>query len=471
MLDGEPGERRLRELIGHPRFTHLAAIDGLITELEARFPRSVSLTLPDERQADRLLYMRRELPDCTVVFVVNNDREHAHDVEVRIQGSGSLETWDMLTGEKAGVAVASRDGSIVFRDRFGPAESKLYVLSGEERHPRAIRREPGGLLTRVAESAVALGQPVSYSRTAPNALVLDRCQYRLGDEAWSEPMEVWQAQKNVRERLGMRQVYANGKLQRHFWIREPHANDGAPVEFRFVFDVKDIPEKDVFFVFEQAERFRFRLNGQPFEEQPRGWYLDRSMGTVKLPASALTAGRNVLKVGCEYRHDMEIEDAFLIGDFALDAERRIVTEPETLLLGDWCRQGYMHYCGSMVYRFEFEADPADKRPVVMEMGAFEAVTLNLKANGRLEKAIPWRAAGTVELTHALVPGTNRIEVEVAGSPRNLLGPFHEADPDPKWTDWWSFRPTGEKYTPEYKLRPYGLMGEIRIYRLATDAPE
>lgn len=470
LLDGEPAEERLRELVRHPRFRHLAEVDGLIAELEAGLSRPVSLTLPDGRQADRLLYMRRELADCTVVFVVNNDRENAWDAEVSIQGGGRVEVWDALTGEKAEVPVVSRDGRVGFRERFGPAESRLYVLSGVEGPARGIRRDAGGF-TRSAHSAVGLGEPVSFARTAPNALVLDRCRYRLGDEAWSETMEVWVAQKNVRERLGMRQVYANGKLQRYFWIHEPHENDGAPVEFRFVFEVKDRPAAEMFFVFEQAERFRFRLNGQPLGDGPQGWYLDRSMGTVKLPASALAAGRNLLDVSCEYRHDMEIEDAFLIGDFAVDAERCIVKEPEELLLGDWCRQGYPHYCGSMIYRFEFEADPADDRPVVMEMGPYEAVTMHLTVNGRLEKAIPWRAAGTVEITDALVPGTNRIEVEVAGSPRNLLGPLHEADPNPKWTDWWSFRPTGDGYTPEYKLRPYGLAGEIRISRMTTDAPK
>ncbi|MBW5447720.1 hypothetical protein GE107_16825 [Cohnella sp. CFH 77786] len=466
MMEGEPAEARLREMLRHPRLKHFRSVDGLVAELEAGLSRSVSLTLPDGRQADRLLYMRRELRDCTVVFVVNNDRENAHDVEVRLQGGGRLEAWDPLTGGKAEVPVVSKDDSVLFRERFGPAESKLYVLSGDEAgHTGTIRRDPGAL-TQSAYFAVGLGEPVSFARTAPNALVLDRCQYRFEGEAWSETMDVWRAQKEIRARLGMRQVYANGKLQRYFWVHEPHGNDGKPVDFRFVFHVQDIPPTDTFVAFEQAERFRFRLNGEPIVEGPQGWYLDRCMSTVKLPVPV--SGENVLEIGCEYIHDMEIEDAFLIGDFAVDGSRRLVREPGNLRLGDWCPQGYPHYCGSMVYRFEFEADLSAGNPIVMEMGAYEAVTLNLTVNGRHGKAIPWRAAGTVELTEWLVPGKNRIEVEVVGSPRNLLGPLHVNRPDGAWLDWWSFHPTEREYTGEYVLRPYGLMGEIRLYRIESN---
>jgi len=57
-----------------------------------------------------------------------------------------------------------------------------------------------------------------------------------------------------------------------------------------------------------------------------------------------------------------------------------------------------------------------------------------------------------------------LAIEVVGSPRNLLGPLHEADPHPAWLDWWSFRPEGEAYTPDYELHPYGLMEPIQVKR-------
>ncbi|WP_271752736.1 glycosyl hydrolase [Cohnella sp. JJ-181] len=468
MLDGREAAAELRALIGHPRYNPLTSMDDLPAALAARLPRPVSLRRADGAEEKRLLCMRRELPDCTVVFAANNDREAGCEAEVRIEGVGTLERWDPLTGETYRVPSRQEAGCTVFRERFGPTDSKLYVLRRAETVTGAAPLDDSESVSSAAAAASkepwkVFAQPTAFSRTAPNALVLDRCQYRLGGGDWSETMDVWQAQRELRERLGMRQVYANGKLQRYHWVREPHPEDGAEASFRFTFHVVDIPEEDTHLAFEQAERFRFTLNGELVEARPSGWYLDKSLRTVTLPR--LVAGDNALIVDCAYTHDMELEDAFLIGSFALDAHRSLVREPERLALGDWCLQGYPHYCGSMVYRYEFSANAnrADPARLFLKMGTYEAVTIKLTLNGLHERAIPWRAAGTVELTEGLADGVNRLEVEVAGSPRNLLGPLHEAETGAAWTDWWSFRPTGDAYTPSYQLLPYGLTGPIELF--------
>ncbi|WP_409346171.1 glycosyl hydrolase [Paenibacillus sp. MBLB4367] len=458
-MNGEP-DARLQCLTGHPRFRSFQTSHDLWTELKTILRRSVSLTDRSGREDGRLLYMRRELSDCTVVFVVNNDRDASIEAVVRIQGSGRLEEWNSLTGDRKEKAVKSSEGDVVFAETFGPADSKLYVLfrSSKDKPAHPIQEK-----VEVRQPLTGIRSVGSFTRTTPNALVLDQCQYRVRDEAWSGTMSVWQAQREVREKLQMRQVYRNGGLQRYFWIHDDHDHNGTETAFRFVFHVKDIPATDSFIVFEQAERFNFRLNGRTLPERPSGWYLDRSMTTVKLPS--LLPGENVLEVSCAYTHDMEIEDAFLIGDFAVDNGRRIVREPEQLRFGDWCLQGYPHYCGSMIYHVDFAADPSEGMRIVMELGSYEAVTVRLMVNGRHEKSIPWRAAGTVELTDWLVDGNNRIDIEVVGSPRNLFGPLHEARSDSAWTDWWSFRPTGHDYTPEYVLHPYGLMEQFQIFRV------
>lgn len=469
LLDGREAAAELSALTAHAGFRQLGDMYRLPEALAGLFPRPVSLRGRDGAEERRLLCMRRELPDGIVVFAANNDREAGCEAEIRIEGAGTVERWDPLSGAAQPVASRHEGGFTVFEERFGPTESRLYVLHAGEAEARQVAAGAAEIAPTVdaaramqhAEPWLVLDGPVAFSRSAPNALVLDRCQYRLGDEAWSEEMDVWQAQRALRERLGMRQVYANGKLQRYLWIGEPHARDGAEAAFRFTFRVADVPEGGVRLAFEQAERFRFALNGRPVAHSPEGWYLDRSMGTVELPA--LTQGDNVLDVACAYAQDMELEDAFLLGDFALDEYRSLVREPARLVLGDWCRQGYPHYCGSMIYHFEFMADAARDARIFMEMGPYEAVTMKLTINNRREQAIPWRAAGTVELTDWLTDGLNRLDIEVAGSPRNLLGPLHEAESGAAWTDWWSFRPTGDDYSPSYRLLPYGIMGPIKLF--------
>ncbi|MZQ85549.1 hypothetical protein GQF01_25855 [Paenibacillus sp. 5J-6] len=461
LLDGEPSVA-LALLTGHPSYQHLGSWNELLNELERITPRAVSLVESSGQEAQKLLYMRRDLQDCTVVFVVNNDRDTAQEVEVRIEGSGQLEEWVLRTGEVCEKSAHIQDGYVQFREHFGPADSKLYVLS--RNHESVLPKRRAAVLQDLQElqPLIRLGSAASFTRTHPNALVLDRCQYRLRDAAWSEPLEVWQAQQQVRKQLNMRPVYANGNLQRYKWIHEPHDEDGTPVAFRFCFEVKELPLSDTYLVFEQLERFRVYLNGQLLTEKPDGWFLDRSMSKVKLPL--LQEGENELEIQCAYTHDMELENAFLIGDFAVDRDRRLLHEADHLELGDWGGQGYPYYCGSIIYHFELDGDLTSGKRTVMKVSNFEAVTLHVKVNGQHEQAIPWKAAGVVELTDWLVQGRNRIDLEVVGSPRNLLGPLHEAPTDRQWLDWWSFHPDEEAYTPEYMLLPYGLMAPIEIYQ-------
>ncbi|UKS29463.1 hypothetical protein LOZ80_11225 [Paenibacillus sp. HWE-109] len=460
-IDGEQ-THELQSLLGHPRFHRLQTQHELLKELASYAGRTLRLIDHNGQEAVQLMCMRRELSDCTVLFVVNNDRESGCEVEVRIKGSGRLEEWNPLTGESWEKPVQSHNGDIIFQEHFGQADSKLYILSHSGETTLPAEQKWGN-----SQPLTSLGPVTRFTKTAPNAVVLDSCQYRIIDEPWSEMMSVWQAQQLVRERLQMRQVFANGNLQRHFWIHDSHMNNGTPMTIRFVFHVKDIPVTDTFIVFEQAHRFQFRCNGQFISDKPDGWYLDRSMSKLKLPL--LLQGENRLEISCEYTHDMEIEDAFLIGDFALDSNWSLVKEPTSLQFGDWCLQGYPHYCGSMVYHFEFNVNLEEGNRIVLELGPYEAVTLSMTINGQHEQPIPWRPARGVELTGLLTNGINSLDIEVVGSPRNLLGPLHEASPNPTWVDWWSFHPAGQAYSPEYVLRPYGLMGQIHIYQIAPKA--
>ena len=71
--------------------------------------------------------------------------------------------------------------------------------------------------------------------------------------------------------------------------------------------------------------------------------------------------------------------------------------------------------------------------------------------------VPWRAAGMIDITEALEEGDNHLEIEIYSSLRNVFGPFHLAGDRPEVTNDSVFRTIGEKYTPEYKVEPYGIL--------------
>ena len=205
------------------------------------------------------------------------------------------------------------------------------------------------------------------------------------------------------------------------------------------------------------------LNGE-MASAADGWYLDRAFERVPLPP--LKAGRNILVLECRYTNRMEFEDCYLLGDFGVNLDRTLVAEPLTLHFGDWGPQGYLHYAGSMIYHATFEHTPGEQ--VILELGDYRATTVTIHVNGAQAGHIPWRAANGLDLTAYLQPGPNQIGIEVVGSPRNMLGPLHLKAGDEAWTDWRSFRTTGERYTPEVVVVPYGLMTPVRILAANPD---
>lgn len=465
MLEGRL-EKRLDELYTHKNVAVVQDGEAAVEALEGILKRRVSIQYVQNSQgkeADELLYMLQDIGDrdnSRVLFVVNNDRNGSHQVSIKMEGTGVLEQWDALTGSTQRLNAVSSGGFIRFEDDFGPAESKLYLLTAGRQPEGAPDGDQAPAVEVRPSKVVTLGQECRFRRTQPNVLVLDRCSYRLGDSGWSKEMDVWQAQRDVREALGMRQIYSNGQEQRYQWILEPHPGDGEPVEWKFAFQVGQPPSGGLHLVVESAEDYDIQLNGERIANRPDGWFLDRAFDNV--PLTGVKKGWNELVLSCRYLNRMEVEDCYLTGDFSVDSERKLAAEPHSLKFGDWCLQGYPHYCGSMVYSFDAEGPQEAGRQVVLELGEHSAVTVEIQVNGRSAGHIPWRAANRVDVTQFMHGGMNLIEIEAMGSPRNMLGPFHQAAGDTSVTNWASFRREGKDYTPEYKLHPYGLFGSVTL---------
>lgn len=467
-IDAQPSER-LASLWSRPGVSVLSQVDMLNAALEAELPRRVSLVTPQGQQAAHLLYMQRALDGGdagkTAYFIVNNDRQTGYPIEVTLEGQGRLEEWDSLTGQTCVLAAVQRDGKLVFDTYFGPAGSRLYIVDPSATpDPDAVEHEfsqfeTSGLTPWGAGSQDDFIGPVtSFTRTDPNILTLDTCQYRMAGAAWSPVMEVWRAQDAVRRSLGMRPNFYNGLPQRYRWALKPHTRDGEFLELRFTFTVRDAPETPVYLLAEKAEQFTILLNGEKVTGQVDGWYLDRAFHKVRLPG--VKPGSNELVLTCAYTNYMELEDCYLLGDFAVSLDREIIREPARLHFGSWTSQGYPHYAGSMIYHTRVDYQPG--RRARLYLGEHQAVDVAVMVNGQAAGHIPWRAANGLDITGFMTEGANQVDIEVVSSPRNMLGPLHRAPEHEAWTDNRSFRRTDKTFTPEYVFWQWGLFGQARI---------
>lgn len=139
----------------------------------------------------------------------------------------------------------------------------------------------------------------------------------------------------------------------------------------------------------------------------------------RLPvARLLRVGENTLQVETDEAKPLPFLPALILwGNFAVDAQRRIVAPPKTLAPGDWRAQGYPAFCGVGCYRTTVQWAAAPAR-LGLDSGGYPARVL---VNGRECGRRPW-APFEFDLRKAARAGSNEIVVEVAGTVGHLFVP-------------------------------------------------
>jgi hypothetical protein len=142
-----------------------------------------------------------------------------------------------------------------------------------------------------------------------------------------------------------------------------------------------------------------------------------------------------------------------------------------------------YYSGTATYQKTFhlaDAALAEKTtPLRLDLGQVEVVA-RVKVNGK-DCCIAWKPPYQVDISHALRPGSNTLEIEVANTWVNRLIGDEKLPLDSKWKDhetlleWPDWFKNGQSapggrftfttcrhYTKDSKLMPAGLLGPVRI---------
>lgn len=456
-VEGRP-DMRGRRLYERPETKRVADIPELLRMLETLFPEALRIRSRLGAEDEQLLAQFRRVGADALLIAINHSRDESREAEFYVPARGRVIAFDPWSNERRALASRPAGKGMRFIDELAPVGSRVYFIESQEKseavEPTFAYRHPH----RTIELFAALGPMAEFERDQPNALTLDRCRFALGADALSEEMELWRAQRIIRQRLNMQDICRNGIPQRYTWLEREKIIPGAPFLLEFSFDVVDVPNTPCRFAIEKPDGLEIECNGQRCARVD-GFFLDRGIALFELPR--LRRGHNAIAVRAQYNAARELEDAFLLGDFAVTPERRIKREPERLRFGDWCLQGYPHYAGSMIYRFHVPAAPALKR-VILRMGEVSASVCELRVNGERAALLFGKCRREAELTHLLKRSENLLEIKAVGTPRNLLGPLHRAYDGCCRISWEDFRTEGALHCDDYVLHPYGLMGQIAL---------
>lgn len=434
----ELNQEILSKVMKHKNLRILGVEDDLSKALQEY--RVISIENTNGEQEKELLYQLRKTEKGYFLFVVNNSRDKAVTAKIQLDVKGNVEEWKALTGKtEMNCLYENTEKGMAIHAIFQKAESKIYFINEEQ----------------VVEKI--LPEVTAIALSSQNVMPLDICCYCLEQEPFSQQMEVWQAQYQLRERLQMMQIHLNGLPQRYQWIHSAHPSDGKEVCLSFTFE----SEQEILgasLAVERIEEFQILFNGKPVTNQANGWFLDQAFQTVVLPP--IQKGENRVDLTCRYYHHMELENLYLIGDFGVTDERILTKLPETLVVGNWCTQGLKHYCGNVIYKYEYEYNAKFKK-VELRIPEISATTMTVLIN-ETEIDVPWNMTEAIPITEYLREGRNQLEIEVVGSPRNMLGPLHLKHEKPEKICDSCFCPKAEDYTEKYGLASYGIMQNIMI---------
>lgn len=357
---------------------------------------SVKVVTDPPEAAGAVLVTERVWEGRRIIAVLNTG-ETVIEVRIECAGVGACvaERWDMASGTMAPECWLNADEDFAATRTLVPGVPDVRVFIPEKTPVKVP------VLTTYRET-----RQIAFDwrgrRAAANVLRLDRC--RIGDSGTMMTVA------SAREYLYKRIRRAKGPV----WLRSEWPFEISPI----------IPWTEACqAVVELPKDAGVFLNGEELYLNVKERVLDRSMTPVNLPR--LLLGTNTLAIEGEYDDAWAFESPWIRGEFrvATDDNARFVMEFDSgpIAVGAWPELGMPFYFGSVFYVAETEADALRTGEHVVLNAPGLAGSASVRVNGGAAGEI-WRRLNRCEITKWWKRGRVLIEIEVANTLRNFLGP-------------------------------------------------
>ena len=381
--------------------------------------------------SDALHIQTRVFDGKRIIFITNTSADEYVDVEITVKDCNGLAGVDVKTLTAFPMrGKINSDGSVSVLYDFGESGSCVLIESDTE----LLSFTPSA-----PQRVMSLEREFDVCGNTENMLTLDTAAVSLNGSDFTDIRPIVRIKDNL--------------LKERF--------EGA-VSLRYYFTVDELP-KSLVFVCEPMRYTSIKVNGKSstFDD---GWRFDRSFCVSDL-TDTVHIGENYVELTFDYfqsdwvytvlygggnealrnclAFDTEIESAYLFGDFAVssrsdfveDAKNSLRTEgpfaikkrKETVDITNIVSDGYPFFAGTLTVQKEFFYRSGE--PTLLKLdGRFSACKIRL--NGKPINTSLFQ--NTYELAEHLVKGNNKLEIDLCTSNRNLLGPHHAHDPEPRW---------------------------------------
>jgi hypothetical protein len=340
-----------------------------------------------------------------------------------------------------------------------PAGHRLIYLSSKV-DPNTIPVKPREIWSIVPPSTA-----MQIMRTEPNVFKLDYCTVRIADTTWNG-IYAPTASDLIFKQFGFQDGNPwNTAVQYHTSILDRNrfpSDSGFEADFPFLVDPQWNPSS-LQAVVERPNLWKVSVNGKPASPNPGQWFIDRDFAVFNI-GSMTVPGNNTLtlKASPMSVHN-ELEPIILRGDFGVANQPKgwKLIPPANLSLGPWKEQFLPFYGSSVSYSADFPFDTKDKR-YLLALTKWNGVMAEVRLDGKSVGQISWTPY-TFELTPHLKGGTQKLEVLVYGSLKNLYGPHHQ-QPASGMVSPGKFlvAPKVQPAGSEYDLLPYGMFESFQV---------
>lgn len=370
-----------------------------------------------------ITYTRRFFDGFTIHYFVNTS---AQEKQASFKVAGKV--IDIYTGETSafvGQHTFEPWGSLMVMEETGDKDGAACVECEACAAGEACGELP-------EETIIQLSATFTIAEKVTNSLTLDRCDYYFDGQL----QEMNGYVLNICERAN--------KLERQVQIHQDYhvMMHHVPTE--------------LYLACETPEKFVITINGKTVEQKIEGYFRDKSFKKIDISAY-VQPGMNTISFDCDFRqsdafyenlrksyifeseknklaYDMEIEAAYLVGDFCVRTPGRwtqlekhavryhgafeLDAPKKEICIKNMEQQGYPFFSGDMVLEGELEI--AGDNPVLqIERRGINAVKVEI---GGVEK---WMLTNDkLSLKDFGVQGKVKVRLTLINNLRNLMGPHH-----------------------------------------------
>jgi hypothetical protein len=403
---------------------------------------------------ENLLYRRHTRPDGTVIFFFANPWETPLVTDLRLEGR-QLIGLDTVNGTATRVPTAAHPSGQVTQLDLPPFGHALLVSLPQSGPAVDMPAEPQW-------------QPVDLTpreivREQPNMLVIPFCDWKSGDTQARGINTTLADNMNWKQHGCEKNIWSFTAQFRRSFIDMPFpADSGFTVDYHFEIapDAFAAVHDSLEIAIERPWLYRVTLNDRELRFARREQWFDEDIRKTSI-ATGVQPGTNTLRLTARPMHPLcEIMPVYVLGEFALEPAPAgfTIVKPQPLHLGSWLEQGMPFYADKVAYRYTFALD-RPKNQIAVALPDWGGTLGQLCIDGRPMGLFAW-PPDRIELDTLLSAGHHKLEIIVAGNPRNQMGP-HFSEGLPIVYSWIYGARTvqpGEKYM----LRPAGLYEQPEV---------